>query len=300
MTGENIYIFTVKNKRARQHLDPVLLPDGTYPRILSDELYEKVMDRANTNAALATRNSRNPERFLLRAGFVRCSYCGYVMTSNTTTNRKGTEYPLYTCPNKQSDCGNYHVPSNRLDEAVWEVVVQLADHVALLEQSIELAMKNRTLDDELRAIEATLDEWKAKVANYEEDLQDSSLRGDSRASIRNLLNNANAVIEELETNKAELAANVIDRDREKEEYDKILKWAKKVKSDREELTYQQKRDFLRMIGATVLVERLEKRGAAVLWYIKVSLPQVEAIIYQGRVDEIGGLTRRCELRAARP
>jgi DNA invertase Pin-like site-specific DNA recombinase len=230
MTGQNVYIFTVKNKRAKQHLDPVELPSGTYPRILSDELYEKVLDRANTNAALATRNSRTPEKFLLRAGFVKCSYCGYAMTSKTTTNRKGTEYPLYMCPNNQSECGHYYVPSDRLDESVWEVVVQLADHVTLLEQSIELAMKNHSLDDELRAIEATLKEWKAKVQNYEEDLQDSSLRGDSRASIRNLLNNANAVIEELETNNAELAIHVIDRDREKEEYDKILKWAKKSKA----------------------------------------------------------------------
>src|SRR5438874_86590 len=77
MTGQNVQIFTVKNKRAKQHLDPVELPEGTYPRILSDELYEKVMDRAATNSALATRNSRTPERYLLRAGFAHCAYCGY-------------------------------------------------------------------------------------------------------------------------------------------------------------------------------------------------------------------------------
>ena len=39
MTGQNVQIFTVKNKRAKQHLDAVDLPDGTYPRILSDKLY---------------------------------------------------------------------------------------------------------------------------------------------------------------------------------------------------------------------------------------------------------------------
>jgi site-specific DNA recombinase len=106
MTGRNIKIFNVKNKRAKQHLEPVELPNGTYPRILSDELYAKVLERASVNAALATRNSRNPERFLLRAGFVRCVYCGYVMTTQTTTNRKGTEYPAYLCPNPHSDCNH--------------------------------------------------------------------------------------------------------------------------------------------------------------------------------------------------
>ena len=95
MTGKNVKIFTVKNKRAKQHLEEVELPDGTYPPILSEELYQKVIDRADANAAASTRNSRTPERFLLRAGFVRCSDCGYVMTTRTVVNRKGTEYPLY-------------------------------------------------------------------------------------------------------------------------------------------------------------------------------------------------------------
>jgi hypothetical protein len=39
---------------------------------------------------------------------------------------------------------------------------------------IELAMKNRSIDDDLRATAATLAEWKAKVTNYEGDLDDSS------------------------------------------------------------------------------------------------------------------------------
>lgn len=281
MTGKNVKIFTVKNKRAKQHLDTVDLPDGTYPAILSDELYEKVLDRANTNAALSTRNSRTPERFLLRAGFVKCSYCGYVMTSKTTVNRKGTEYPLYMCPNPTSECKHYYIPSDRLDEAVWSVIVQLADHITLLEQSIDLAMKSYTHDDDLKAVEATIIEWQQKVANFEGDLQDSNLRGDTRAGIRNMLDNANAVLEELETNKSELQQHSIDRDRELEEYEKILAWCKKVKEDREELTYQQKRDFLRLLGAVILVERLEKRGAPVKWDIKVRLPEVENVIYRG-------------------
>src|SRR6266699_1905984 len=133
MTGQNVMIFTVKNKRAKQHLDPVQLPAGTYPRILSDEMYAKVLDRASTNSALSTRNSRTPERFLLRAGFVRCTYCGYVMTARTTTNPKGVEYPQYMCPNVHSDCRHYYIPSDRLDAEVWATVSLLADHVALLE-----------------------------------------------------------------------------------------------------------------------------------------------------------------------
>src|SRR5258708_26236700 len=159
-------------------------------------------------------------------------------------------------------------------------------------------MQNRSVEDDLRAIEATLADWRAKILNYEEDLQDSSLRGDTRHGIRNMLNNAYAMVEDLEKERSELVTFTIDRNKQREEYEKILAWCKKVKSEREELTYLQKRDFLRMLGAVVFVERLEKRNAPVSWDIKVSLPQVEEIIYQGKVGEIGGHTRRCAPRVA--
>ncbi len=135
------------------------------------------------------------------------------MSTKIARNRLGTEYPVYICPNVHSDCQHFTVPAERLDEAVWNTIAELADHVALLEQSIELAMKHHSLDDELRAVEATIVEWKAKVENYEDDLQDSSLRGDTRTGIRNLLNNANAMLEQLERDRAELMVFAVDRDR---------------------------------------------------------------------------------------
>lgn len=75
-----------------------------------------------------------------------------------------------------------------------------------------------------------------------------------------------------------IAAFALVAEMEREEYEKILNWCKKVKNEREELTYSQKRDFLRLIGATILVERLEKRGAEIAWDIKVRLPKVEEVI----------------------
>jgi site-specific DNA recombinase len=299
MTGQNVKIFTVKNKRAKKHLDPVELPAGTYPRIISDEVYEKVLERANTNSALATRNSRTPERFLLRAGFARCAYCSYVMTTKYATSRMGVEYLSYMCPNPHSNCKHFTVPSERLDAEVWAVVAELADHINLLEESIELAISHSSSADDLQAIELTLVEWKQKVANYEEDLTDTTLRGDTRRGILNLLNQAHSMVERLENDKIGLIMHQVDRDREREEYERILAWCRKVRNEREELTYSQKRDFLRLVGVTVLVERLEKRNAPVLWDIKVRLPKIEEVIYRGRIDELaGGLPFHCELRAA--
>lgn len=277
MTGKNVKIFVHKKKGAKQHLEPVDLPDGTYPAILSDEVYAKILERVEISAKESTRNSKCPEMYLLRAGFARCAYCNYAMPTRSFVDHHGKPRYMYYCGNYHR-CKAFSVPAEKLDAAVWDAVVQLADHVALLEESIELAMKNRSIDDDLWATEATLAEWKAKVENYEGDLNDSSLRGDTRAGIRNLLNAAYAMVEELEKQRVELFMFAIDRDKERAEYEWVLEWCKKVKSEREELSYAQKRDFLRMIGARVLVDRLKQRGAEPTWDIKVALPAVQEII----------------------
>ena len=143
---------------------------------------------------------------------------------------------MYECPNRFGKCTRFAVPAAKLDAAVWVVLERLADHINLLEKSIRLAMENRSLDEDLRATESTLADWIAKVANYEDDLQDSSLRGSTRAGIRNLLNTANAMVEDLETQRADLLMHSVDRDKLRAEYEKILTWCKKIKSEREELT----------------------------------------------------------------
>ena len=132
---------------------------------------------------------------------------------------------------------------------------QLADHIPLMEESIRLAMKNRSLDEDLKATEAAIAECKAQVANYEDDLQNSKLRGSTRAGILNLLDAAQGMVEELEGQRAELIMHSIDRDKVNAEYEKVLTWCKRIKSEREELTYTRKRDFLHMIGATVFIEK---------------------------------------------
>jgi hypothetical protein len=179
--------------------------------------------------------------------------------------------------------------TEKLDAAVWEAIVGLADHVGLIKEAIELATKNYSLEADIRAVESTLGIWQAKIENYCTDLDDPDLRGDTRMSIRQSLNAAYAMVEKLETQRAGLVANAFDRDRERVEYDKILAWCTKVKSEREELTYTQKRDFLSLLGVTVLMGRHEQRGADPVWDLRVTLPAVQEIIYQGSLDTIGGL-----------
>lgn len=94
ITGTGAKAFRHKAKRYKTHHDTIEVPDGTYPAIISVELFEKIDHRMAMNKAAASRSSKNPEEFLLRAGYVRCSICGYSMGAKTDT-RYGAH--IYRC-----------------------------------------------------------------------------------------------------------------------------------------------------------------------------------------------------------
>jgi hypothetical protein len=108
------------------------------------------------------------------------------------------------------------------------------------------------------------------------------------------------MLEDLEKQHAELMIHAIDRDKVHAEYEKILDWCKQVKSDRKELTYTQKRNFLYMLGATVLVCQQEYRDAAPSWDIRVALPAVQEVIYQGLGVDLGNALSRDTSERASP
>jgi site-specific DNA recombinase len=53
---------------------------GIAPAIVTPQEAATVAQRLATNKAHATRNNRNPEAALLRAGFVKCGHCGWAMS----------------------------------------------------------------------------------------------------------------------------------------------------------------------------------------------------------------------------
>jgi hypothetical protein len=66
--------FAYPNYLAKEHLEPIDLPDGTYTAFISDELFAIVQERLARNKDESTRRSKRPEEFLLRAGYSRCAY----------------------------------------------------------------------------------------------------------------------------------------------------------------------------------------------------------------------------------
>ena len=281
VTGKNAKIFAYQKRKTKQPLEPIDLPDGTYPAIISEELFEQIMQRRETNIAEAVRASKQPEKYLLRAGFVRCAYCNGPMFAI-----KHRQNHLYRCTHSHQDHYNA-ILSEPLDERIWQWLDQLADHISLIETAVQMATSSDKVQEDTKAIERSIANWRQKAQNYLSDLEDESLVGDTRTAIRNALNNANKMVLRLEEERTQIMAGMIDKEREQQAYQDILRWCKKVKESREELTYQQKRDFLRMLGVIVVIENVKPYYENMLYHVEITLPAIQELISPTMAENCG-------------
>jgi len=270
ITGEGAKAFRHKSKRYKTHHNTVAVPDGTWPAIISTELFETIQHRMALNKTQASRASKNPEEFLLRAGYVRCSECGWSMGAHSDLRHN---WLCYRCRNHGS------IVSKPLDAAIWHKVEELADHVALMEQAIELATKDKKLERDGNAIDASIDRWKTSTANYLKDLDNPLLVGESWDAILIRMNDANIMVRKLQGEKAQIMAGLIDREREQAVYQEILAWCKEAKEARGKLSYQRKRDFLDMLGVVVTVSYDKTNRSGSTYDMRVRLPALQALIH---------------------
>lgn len=192
--GQN---FGNQPSRAKNPLEPIELPDGTYPPIISSDLFVRIQDRLARNKDESTRKSERPEEFLLRAGYIRCGLCGRKMNTRIDRNRRRYQIRprstedrlLYRC--KSYDylshtplCSGQELPSKEIDAWVWSELLKLAEHTELIRTAIDLATNANAYEADAKAIDASLKIWEEKAQNYLEDLEDPKLRGDSRAKRR--------------------------------------------------------------------------------------------------------------------
>jgi site-specific DNA recombinase len=290
--------FACHDPRAKSHLEPIDLPEGTYPPILSQALFDRLQIRLARNKDEATRRSERPEEFLLRAGFIRCALCGRKMhtridrskrVARIVKHKEGHEDRLlYRC--KKHDpignivCSGQELPSKEIDAWVEEQLQLLANHTDLIRTAIDIVTGDTTLTANAKAIDLSLQTWEQRAKNYLEDLEDPILRGDSRASIRHSLNIANQHIEQLRSERSQVLLGMIDKERERQAYAEILAWCQRVREARGELTYQQKRDFLHMFGIVVVAKRDETGKVAC--QMEIELPQIKELVRSSGVIDV--------------
>ena len=108
-----------------------VLPAGTIPRIVDPGTFAGVARRLATNKQRSVRNALFPEAALLRAGYVRCGYCGGVMSA--TPRRRGEPPIRYACTQDHGRgqgrrCGT-SLSIALIDRAGWVAAVDNAHHL---------------------------------------------------------------------------------------------------------------------------------------------------------------------------
>jgi hypothetical protein len=271
-TGKNAQAFTRHKDDAKKPFEAVDLPDGTYPEIIPPELFARNQERLRSNRAEATRHCKEPERFLLRAGYIKCEICKLTMQVNASKSRN---VPIYFC----GDSGHSNtVNAGTIDTLVWDYMVKLADEIALIERAIQLATNNNASLREIAAIDNSIANSEAKIAQYTEDLANPALKGTARDVILGLLSDETANLQTKQEEKSLVEAGIVDIQRLAVEAEKILAWCKTVKEARAELSYKQQRDFLRILGIRVFIGKSDKRREDLIWRIEASLPEVQELI----------------------
>jgi site-specific DNA recombinase len=286
ITGTGATVFSNKAKRYKTHYDTLPVPDGTYPAIISPELFAKIERRMVVNKAAASRASKNPEEFLLRAGYIRCSVCDGSMSARTDP-RYG--HYCYRC--------RWHgsIVSKPLDAAIWQQITELAEHVTLIEQAVTLATQDNKLEHDAASIDASIDRWEKTAANYLKDLDNPLLVGESRDAILLRMNDANIMVRKLQGEKAQIADGLVDKEREHAAYQEILDWCKEIKEARGELSYQRKRDFLELLGVVVTIHYDKVNHGSPAYEMRVRLPALQEIIGLSAAEssELVTHTRNC-------
>jgi chromosome segregation ATPase len=155
-----------------------------------------------------------------------------------------------------------------------------ADYQPLIEQSSALASKLDLLSIDLASVERAITTCQGRIDNYEDDLNDPTLRDNTRAGIRQLLNAQYEMLETLETERAKIANHTVDMEKRKKVYEKLLEWCHKAKNERENLTYIQKRDFLELLGMTVFVGKRPDRYHELDWDANLRMPELEALLHE--------------------
>jgi RadC-like JAB domain len=155
---------------------------------------------------------------------------------------------------------------------------KLAEHISLIEKAVALATSSDKFETDTAAIDNSIETWRLTAANYLRDLDNPTLVGESRTAILMRMNEANIMVTRLGSEKEQLKAGLIDKQREREAYQGILAWCRKVKEAREELTYQQKRDFLHMLGAVVVVENVKPYYDNLVYHVELELPTIQELM----------------------
>lgn len=155
-----------RTKDNPQQFDPdkaILLPPGTVPAIVSEDLWQAAQERLQLNRARSIRSAKNPESALLRGGYVTCGRCGRNMQARPRSNGR-IEY-LCAHGKRNGDCGGCYISGPLLDAATWKRVESILRNPEIVEQELIRLRKGDPAADDFAAAARVLADIERQSTN---------------------------------------------------------------------------------------------------------------------------------------
>jgi len=244
---------------ARPEEEWVLLPDGTVPAIVSQDVWQGVQIRLKTNKEEAMRNNKHPQDLgILRCGYCHCAICGRTMNirhhNPTPTNDR--RKPEYFCQTKTGGKGliHYHntvITQPVLDRLAWAKAVEVILNPAMVRARVEQLRSENVPQRNTEDIEQTIASIRRQMNNLYK-LAQSATDDETIETITGMM-------KDLERQKHDAAALIYDIEEEEEdrqlvevEITKFEYWAENVRpllgNSTYEPTYEEKRLAVRILG----------------------------------------------------
>ena len=139
---------------------------GGMPRIVSDEVFERVQNILDKNKAAPAR-SRGKEEYLLTTKLF-CGYCHEMMTGYGGTGKSGKAYHYYACKNaKKHLCQKKVVDKKRIEDMVVAACRQMLtdSNIQRIAEAIEAVFKSEFDSSAVKRIKSAIQEADAAIEN---------------------------------------------------------------------------------------------------------------------------------------
>jgi site-specific DNA recombinase len=254
------------------------------PAIVAKEFAETVHKLLLSRQKKASRNNRNPNESLLRAGLIKCGQCGGNMTAARRLQQE-TDYILYMCGKRNTigRCPGARIPARRVDEAAWQKAVAIIrDPSEVAEKVRHLTAGDPTEDQRKNTLKVLADIRRQKArfrSNLSRLMQEETV---DRETARFLNGQLNLLEQQEQDARKQLASEQAQQDKYNLLRKRLAEFLKRCNEWREKLdtpeftpTYQFMRDACEFFGITGVVYKLEHDPR---FEIQVRLPSIVSLI----------------------
>jgi site-specific DNA recombinase len=242
-------------KKVRPIEERLLLPDGTVPRIIDDETARLALAAAGINKQESTRNNPNNEDTLLRSGYIRCGLCGNLMSMRRHKKADGM-YLIYRCSGTSRAaraCEHMEISAPKIDKIVWDYLLGVLRDLEIVEAAVNTILELDEFTSPEKAAIKTIDECKALIEQYREDLKTTGLSKSARTVLLLDLGKQTDLLEELERQLAAIQSGKLSFEKVLNEYRDFVKWCQEFKRSGQDASYKRKREALQFLGVSVYI-----------------------------------------------